>query len=303
LASARPPSIPDLPIHELLALEAVSRLGSVQAAADALNVTPSGVSHRIASLERRVHASLLQRKGRGVGLTDAAQAYVDAVRPAMVALTLATDELRAHEHGALRIATAAAVGTAWLLPRLREYARERPTLRYEIRTVATADEVGPDRWDLMVHYGDRPQRGSLRQLLFHDPLIRVCAPGLLRPKAKVLRPDESARLPVLRLAQLDSPGSERAAGSRRAAAAPAAQLVFDDALSMLEAAAAGAGVALTTATAAALYLDSGRLVHATAEAHAGAPYWLDLSEAGQFKAAAKNLFRWLATRAAATANT
>lgn len=92
-----PPSDPSavgaLPIHELMALEAVERLGSVQAAADELSVTPSGVSHRLASLERRLGLRLLQRKGRGVTLTPEAAAYVVALRRGLTDLAHATDDL------------------------------------------------------------------------------------------------------------------------------------------------------------------------------------------------------------------
>lgn len=292
-ATSAATSTPELPLHELLALEAVARLGSVQAAADALHVTPSGISHRIASLERRVGSVLLQRKGRGIALSDSAQAYVQTVRPGLVELAQATEALREREHHTVRIATAAAAGAAWLLPRLREHASGRSEIRFDIRSVATRDELPAQHWDLMLHYGEHPQRGSLREPLLRDRLIRVCAPDLLGTPGRWLSADDLAQRPTLRLAQLDEP--------QGAAAPPAgvAQAVFDDALAMLEAAAAGAGVAWTTETAAGPYLRDGTLVRATAEAHEAARYFLDLSEAGQLKAAAKALFRWLAARAAA----
>lgn len=47
--------------HHLAALSAVLRLGSFEAAAHALNVTPSAVSQRIKALEDRVGASLIHR--------------------------------------------------------------------------------------------------------------------------------------------------------------------------------------------------------------------------------------------------
>ena len=229
-------TVPDLPIHELLALEAVSRLGSVQAAADDLNVTPSGISHRIASLEQRIGRPLLQRRGRGVVLTDVAEAYVETVRPGLTALAASTETLLDRVHRTVRIASAAAVGATWLLPLLQRHARQHPELRYELLTVAMPDELPPDRWDILIHYGKAPRRGAERSVLFTERLCQVCAPGLQQ------------RTPVLRLAQLDVP---KATGlQQRSAATAPAQLVFDDALAMLEAASAGAGVAWSTETAA-----------------------------------------------------
>ena len=129
-----PASVPDLPIHELLALEAVSRLGSVQAAADALHVTPSGISHRIASLERKIGATLLLRKGRGVALSAVAMDYVGVVRQGLADLSTSTENLRQGEHRIIRIATAAAVGASWLLPLLRQFKEGDLEAQFEIAT-------------------------------------------------------------------------------------------------------------------------------------------------------------------------
>ena len=61
-----------LSLERLRYLHAVSTHGSVQAAADALHVSPSAVSQQIAKLEREIGQVLVERDGRGVRLTDAA---------------------------------------------------------------------------------------------------------------------------------------------------------------------------------------------------------------------------------------
>jgi DNA-binding transcriptional LysR family regulator len=66
-----------LDLNRLKALHAVSVYGSVGAAADALMVTPSAVSQQLAKLEREIGATLLERNGRGVRLTDAAGLLAD----------------------------------------------------------------------------------------------------------------------------------------------------------------------------------------------------------------------------------
>lgn len=62
-----------LDLGRLRALHAVATYGSVGAAADALGYTPSAVSQQLAKLERETRTPLLERRGRGVALTDAAQ--------------------------------------------------------------------------------------------------------------------------------------------------------------------------------------------------------------------------------------
>lgn len=273
------------PIHELAALEAVWRLGSVQAAADALHVTPSGISHRVASLEDKVGFRVLVRKGRGVALTREAAEYARGLREGLADLSRATERLRRGEHAAVRIATAAAVGAAWLLPLLKQHSSQRQAARVDLESVATADELPPHRWDILIHYGRHPRRGSQRRALFADRLVAVRAAAAHAP---------SSSRPILRLSQLDVAEHDLGLAKQRRAGG---QLVFDDALAMLEAAAAGVGIAIATETAARPYLASGRLVRATRVALPGEKYFADLSEAGQRKPAARELFHWLVQHA------
>jgi DNA-binding transcriptional LysR family regulator len=95
----------------------------------------------------------------------------------------------------------------------------------------------------------------------------------------------------LRLTQLDIAGA--ASGRRNTRDEAHAQLVFDDALAMLEAASAGAGVAWSTETAARPYLAQGRLARASEDVRDGLRYAADLSEAGQLKPLATACHAWL----------
>lgn len=273
----------ELPVHGILALEAVARLGSVQAAADELSVTPSGISHRLATLERRIGQPLLQKRGRGVTLTDVAQAYVAAARPALHRLAGFTGDLVDREQGTVRVATAAAIGLACMLPAMKRFSESHPGARFELRTVALADELFDDQWDVLVHFGDLPGRSPTRRPLFADRLIHVRAPASDGPGG--------AEPPHLRLAQLDPPS----AGKRRrlSSSSRPPRILFDDALAMLEAAASGAGVALTTATAARSFLAEGRLEVVSEEEAVHGHYWVDISPSGRLKPLARSLHDWL----------
>jgi len=57
-------------LQGLRALVAVDRAGSVVAAAEQLGYTPSAVSQQVKKLERDLDAALLERRGRGVLLTE-----------------------------------------------------------------------------------------------------------------------------------------------------------------------------------------------------------------------------------------
>ena len=61
-----------LNLERLRTLHAVATHGSLIAAAESLNVTTSAVSQALSKLEEEVGERLLERRGRSVGLTDAA---------------------------------------------------------------------------------------------------------------------------------------------------------------------------------------------------------------------------------------
>lgn len=61
-------------LQGLRALIAVDQAGSVVAAADRLGYTPSAVSQQVKKLERELDATLLERRGRGVLLTERGRA-------------------------------------------------------------------------------------------------------------------------------------------------------------------------------------------------------------------------------------
>lgn len=61
-----------LDLSRLRALHAISVHGSVAGAAAALGYTPSAVSQQITKLERETRTTLLERRGRGVALTEEA---------------------------------------------------------------------------------------------------------------------------------------------------------------------------------------------------------------------------------------
>ncbi|WBQ03763.1 LysR family transcriptional regulator [Kribbella sp. CA-293567] len=60
-------------LGRLRALHAVATYGSVGGAAEALGYTPSAVSQQLAKLERETRTVLIEKRGRGIVLTDAAQ--------------------------------------------------------------------------------------------------------------------------------------------------------------------------------------------------------------------------------------
>src|ERR1043165_7860184 len=85
-----------LDLWRVRALRAVSVHGSVRAAAEALHVTTSAVSQQLAKLERETGQQLLERSGRGVKLTDAAELLVGHAERILSLVEVAKADLEAH---------------------------------------------------------------------------------------------------------------------------------------------------------------------------------------------------------------
>jgi DNA-binding transcriptional LysR family regulator len=101
-----------LNLDRLRALHAVSEHGSIIAAAETLNVTTSAVSQQLAKLEAETGQTLLERYGRGVRLTDAANALVLRTHRVLSLLEEAEAELEANDTAVAGPITIAAFATA-----------------------------------------------------------------------------------------------------------------------------------------------------------------------------------------------
>ncbi|MGP3949509.1 LysR family transcriptional regulator [Streptomyces sp. 7N604] len=120
-----------LDLSRLRALHAVSVHGSVGAAAVALGYTPSAVSQQIAKLERETRTTLLERQGRGVVLTDAAQQLAATAEQLLAIVERAEttlEERRGQPSGRLLVAAFATAARGLLPGVLAELAECHPSL-------------------------------------------------------------------------------------------------------------------------------------------------------------------------------
>ncbi|MES3034700.1 MAG: LysR substrate-binding domain-containing protein [Gemmatimonadota bacterium] len=131
-------------LDRLRALHAVVSYGTLNAAADALSVTPSAVSQQIAKLERETGEQLIEKRGRGVVLTDAGQALAGYAERALSVLREAEADLDARRSivaGEVRVG-AFATAVRGLAPRaLQALQREHPQLQVRIEEAEPADAV------------------------------------------------------------------------------------------------------------------------------------------------------------------
>src|SRR3954453_4574770 len=75
-----------LDTRRLLVLREVAAHGSVSGAAEALGYTPSAVSQQLAALEREAGRALIERRGRGITLTETARLLLPHAHDVFAAL-------------------------------------------------------------------------------------------------------------------------------------------------------------------------------------------------------------------------
>ena len=270
------------------AFEAAARLGSFLAAAEALHLTPSAISHRIKQLEEHLGQPLFERRHRAVVLTAAGRRYLAVVREALLRLDEASAVLRAPRRERLRISAAPALGSKWLVARVAEYQQGHPDLEF---TLGTATGLGPllnGEADIGLRYGEEEWPGLLAWKLFEERVFPVCSPTLA---ANLQTPTDLDGVRLLRHPLLSWSRWFAAAGLRRPE--PASGPTYEDALLMLEAAVAGHGVALIATTLAQPYLDEGRLVRPFAEDCPDRSFYIVAPPAVQEKPAIMDFIRWL----------
>jgi DNA-binding transcriptional LysR family regulator len=151
-----------LGVWRLQLLREISRRGSVKAAAEAMEVTPSAVSQQLAILEREAGVVLLEKSGRRVRLTDAGLRLVrhaDKITGAIAAAEADLASMQQLVTGTLRVAAFPTVARAVMPSVMTALSKQHPELRVTLRDLE-ADEsltaLQNDEIDIAIvdDYGD-----------------------------------------------------------------------------------------------------------------------------------------------------
>ena len=177
----------------LRAFEQAASLGSFKAAAAALNLSTSAVSHQIRALENELGVALFARHPGGVELTSDARQYLKSVRASLDQLQKATESIGGkRSRDLLRISLLSSLSTLWLIPLLDQFNAQYPGIDIELVDDGELADFGNNRVDAAIRY-DLKGRGQWRGLVGH-PLIDeyvfpVCSPAYLERHPAVVESD------------------------------------------------------------------------------------------------------------------
>jgi DNA-binding transcriptional LysR family regulator len=181
----------------LMAFWKVAEHRGFTAAAAELEVSPSALSQAIRQLEARLGVRLLNRTTRSVSLTEAGEAYVARVGPAIGQVIEAGEELnvlQGRPAGTLRL-NAARISTALVLqPLLAGFLREHPHVQLELTNDEGFIDIVEKGFDAGVRFGESVHRDMVAVPLGGPVTIAVVAsPEYLRRVPAPRHPDELVR--------------------------------------------------------------------------------------------------------------
>jgi len=168
------------PLTALRAFDAAVRLGSFRAAAEAIGLTPSAVSHQIKALERAMGVALFRREGRAVVLTDAGQALAPHVRQGFLAFERGAHAVRSGARAQqIRVSSLALFSQTVLIPNLGAFSARSPD--YDVRIESTPRFVDFDQEDIDIgiRVGDGRWPGLRCTELLRITGAPVASPALL----------------------------------------------------------------------------------------------------------------------------
>jgi DNA-binding transcriptional LysR family regulator len=176
-----------LDLQRLRALHAVSVHGTVGAAAAALGYTPSAVSQQIAKLERETRTVLLERRGRGVRLTEQAEQLASTAQELMAIVERAETDLeerRGMPAGRLTVAAFASAARGLMPAVLADLAVRHPALDTRLTEVdphLSVDLVAKGAVDMTVAHdwdiAPLPAPTGVEQAVIGDDLCDLLVPA------------------------------------------------------------------------------------------------------------------------------
>ncbi|MBI1623703.1 LysR family transcriptional regulator [Comamonas sp. EJ-4] len=278
-----------LPLNALRMFDAAARHLSLTRAAQELHVTQAAVSQHIRNLEERLGKPLFRRLPRGLALTDEGQALWPVVTQSFERIQQSLQQVA--EPRPREILTVGVVGTfaiGWLIPRLSQFQQLQPHIDLRLLTNNNRVDLAGEGLDAAVRFGDGAWHGTHAQMLLRAPLSPMCTPALAQ---QLREPADLARQSLLRSYRSQEwegwfAGLEQTAPLARGA-------MFDSSLTLAEAAAQGAGVALLPTRMFEHMLQQGRLVRPFAHEVDTGAYWLTHLKSRPASGALQVFRQWL----------
>lgn len=275
-------------LDDLRAFEATARLGSVRLAADSLALTHGAVSRRITKLAKDIGVSLFEKNGRGLRLTPAGETLNLTLGRFFGELAATVHSLRATraEKTALVLSCEPSVAARWLIPRLGAFQTAHPGIALHLSVGGGLVDFRKNQVDL-----------AIRRLDFVVPDSWNVQPLFAESVGPVMRPELVPRFEhgdYLALGSKTRPDAwAQWLKTHPAARRPTEIRYFDHHSLIVEAAAAGLGVAMSPRVLAVDDVERGSLAAPAGFDPDGSQYGLIWLGSSELQGAELELAAWL----------
>ncbi|WP_158442341.1 LysR substrate-binding domain-containing protein [Paracoccus aminophilus] len=255
------------PLNALRAFVVSARQQSFGAAAAELHVSAAAIGQQVRLLEDHLGGPLfLRRRGR-LELTALGLTVLPGLTEAFSSMVTALSDLGTTSP-ALRISVPPSFAMKWLMPRLDALHEAVPGLELIIEASASLASFSEGRLDCAIRYGNGTYPGLAAHYLMSEALVPLCSPEFAQDHALLDRGPQALADPVPLLHETgpeqDATGPDwekwlQSHGLRASETARVGIRLQQSSL-VLEAAAAGKGIALGKLRLAEADLASGRLI-------------------------------------------
>ncbi|UDM16449.1 LysR family transcriptional regulator [Vogesella sp. XCS3] len=259
------------PLNELYAFACVARHRSFRAAALELGVSASALSHSLRQLEARLQVRLLHRTTRSVTATEAGEALLARLGPALGQIDSALEavnDYRAQPQGLLRLNVPRTAAYLLLMPLLPGFLQRYPGIQLDVVCDDTLVDIVGAGFDAGMRFGETLAADMVAVPV--GPPMRfavIASPGYLAQHGTPQHPAELARHAGIRHRFGNGPlyAWELAKDGEALTVQPQGQLTLGEQPLMVEAAAAGLGIALVFEGYAAAAMADGRVTRILAD--------------------------------------
>jgi len=186
------------PLNALHAFEVAAHYLSFQQAAEALDVTPTAISHQVKILEDYLGMSLFRRRPRPLVLTDAGQTLYPIIRDGLNAIEAAIASLQhTPESTTLTVSVINVFAAKWLVPRLSAFQQAHPDIDLHLQTSNEVVDLRARTVDVAIRYGRGQYLGLSSRQLMSDVFMPVCSPQRLQGEYPLRHPSDLIHHPLL----------------------------------------------------------------------------------------------------------
>jgi len=248
---------------------AVVDAGTFAAAAQALGMSPPGVSRAIARLEKRLRIRLFHRTTRSVSLTEEGRRFYEQVMPHLAGLEEAAAAAlggASAVRGKLRVNLDPVIYPIILGKQLNAFMDAHPDLDIEFIARDSLGDLVMDGFDLALRFGEPRASSLVARKLLDTAVVTVASPAYLKRRGRPEKPKDlenrNHRCLEFREPETGKPFPWEFHRKRtRIAVDTRGRLTVNDPSALLNTCLAGFGIAQMLLLGAAPFLAEGRLVN------------------------------------------